>query len=58
MVGEMRTEFSRVKGQARISSVLTIPNGSEGFEIYIDASELGLGCILMQYGKVIAYTSR
>lgn len=38
--------------------VLTIPEGSEGFVIYSDASKQGLGCVLMQHGKVIAYASR
>nr|GFB90393.1 putative reverse transcriptase domain-containing protein [Tanacetum cinerariifolium] len=38
--------------------VLTLPSGSGGFQIYIDASKKGLGCVLMQHGKVIAYASR
>nr|GEW31998.1 retrotransposon protein, putative, Ty3-gypsy subclass [Tanacetum cinerariifolium] len=29
-----------------------------GYQIYSDASKKGLGCILMQHGKVIAYASR
>nr|GFC93816.1 putative reverse transcriptase domain-containing protein [Tanacetum cinerariifolium] len=29
-----------------------------GFQIYSDASKKGLGCVLMQHGKVIAYSSR
>nr|GFB45061.1 retrovirus-related Pol polyprotein from transposon 17.6 [Tanacetum cinerariifolium] len=29
-----------------------------GFQIYSDASKKGLGCVLMQHGKVIAYDSR
>ncbi|GJZ16981.1 putative reverse transcriptase domain-containing protein [Tanacetum coccineum] len=31
---------------------------SDGFQIYSDASKKGLGCVLMQHGKVIAYASR
>ncbi|GJS69832.1 retrotransposon protein, putative, ty3-gypsy subclass [Tanacetum coccineum] len=31
---------------------------SGGFQIYSDASKKGLGCVLMQHGKVIAYASR
>ncbi|GJS25792.1 retrotransposon protein, putative, ty3-gypsy subclass [Tanacetum coccineum] len=31
---------------------------SGGFKIYSDASKKGLGCVLMQHGKVIAYASR
>ncbi|GJV68459.1 retrovirus-related pol polyprotein from transposon 17.6 [Tanacetum coccineum] len=34
------------------------PSGSGGFQIYSDASKKGLGCVLMQHGKVIAYDSR
>nr|GEV22443.1 hypothetical protein [Tanacetum cinerariifolium] len=35
-----------------------LPNGPEDFLVYYDASGLGLGGVLMQRGKVIAYTSR
>ena len=38
--------------------ILTLPSGTEGFTIYSDASHRGLGCVLMQHGKVIAYASR
>nr|GFC80972.1 reverse transcriptase [Tanacetum cinerariifolium] len=38
--------------------VLTLPSGSGGFQIYSDASKKGLGCVLMQHRKVIAYASR
>ncbi|GJX58019.1 retrotransposon protein, putative, ty3-gypsy subclass [Tanacetum coccineum] len=38
--------------------ILTLPSGSGGFQIYSDASKKGLGCVLMQHGKVIAYASR
>ncbi|XP_066168780.1 uncharacterized protein [Oryza sativa Japonica Group] len=31
---------------------------SKGFQVYCDASKLGLGCVLMQDGKVVAYASR
>ncbi|WMV46516.1 hypothetical protein MTR67_039901 [Solanum verrucosum] len=31
--------------------------GSEDYVIYCDASRVGLGCVLMQRGKVIAYAS-
>ncbi|GFY88898.1 hypothetical protein Acr_06g0008380 [Actinidia rufa] len=35
-----------------------LPSGTDGFTIYSDASHRGLGCVLMQHGKVIAYASR
>ena len=38
--------------------VLTLPSGDEGYTVYCDASLVGLGCVLMQNGKVIAYASR
>ncbi|GFS42569.1 hypothetical protein Acr_00g0080620 [Actinidia rufa] len=38
--------------------LLTLPSGTDGFTIYSDASHRGLGCVLMQHGKVIAYASR
>ena len=38
--------------------VLTLPEGPDGYVIYCDASGVGLGCVLMQHGKVIAYASR
>jgi hypothetical protein len=38
--------------------ILTLPLGSDGFVIYNDASRRGLGCILMQNGKVVSYASR
>ncbi|GJT58768.1 putative reverse transcriptase domain-containing protein [Tanacetum coccineum] len=35
-----------------------LPDGVEDFMVYCDASNQGLGCVLMQRGKVIAYASR
>ncbi|KAL4030768.1 hypothetical protein IC575_009020 [Cucumis melo] len=35
-----------------------MPDGSGSFVIYSDASKKGLGCVLMQQGKVVAYASR
>ena len=41
-----------------ITPVLTILYSGEKFTIYSNASHQGLGCVLMQDGKVIAYGSR
>ena len=38
--------------------VLSLPTDLEQFVIYCDASRQGLGCVLMQAGKEIAYASR
>lgn len=35
-----------------------LPLGTRGFAIYCDASRVGLGCVLIQHGKVVAYASR
>ena len=38
--------------------VLAQPNIERPFDIYCDASGIGIGCVLMQEGRVIAYASR
>ncbi|GJY03963.1 putative reverse transcriptase domain-containing protein [Tanacetum coccineum] len=38
--------------------ILALPEGSENFVVYCDASRKGLGAVLMQWEKVIAYASR
>ncbi|GJX89159.1 putative reverse transcriptase domain-containing protein [Tanacetum coccineum] len=40
------------------ASILALPEGSENFVVYCDASRKGLGAVLMQREKVIAYASR
>jgi hypothetical protein len=37
--------------------VLILPDITKTFDIYCDASRQGLGCVLMQDGKVVSYTS-
>ena len=41
-----------------MAPILTIPEGEDGFVIYFDAFGQGLGAIIMQHGRVIAYASR
>ena len=38
--------------------VLAQPNIERPFDIYCDASRIGIGCVLMQESRVIAYASR
>nr|GEX81591.1 retrovirus-related Pol polyprotein from transposon 17.6 [Tanacetum cinerariifolium] len=54
----LRTSFEELKQRLVSAPVLTLLSGSDEFQIYSDASKKGLGCVLMQHGKVIAYASR
>ncbi len=47
-----------MKHRLATAPVLTLLSGTGGFVIYSHASYKGLGCVLMQHGKVIAYASR
>jgi hypothetical protein len=50
--------FEELKERLTIAPVLIMLDIHKGFDVYCDASHLGLGCVLMQEGKVIAYASR
>ena len=54
---ECERSFQELKKRLTSALILTIPTNGEGFIIYSDASKKGLGCVLMQRGKVIAYAS-
>ncbi|GJU13193.1 putative nucleotidyltransferase, ribonuclease H [Tanacetum coccineum] len=56
--GERQESFKELKWRLVSDPILTLPSGSGGFQVYSDASKKGLGCVLMQHGKVIAYASR
>nr|GEV61717.1 hypothetical protein [Tanacetum cinerariifolium] len=47
-----------IKDFSKIAKSLTVLTQKKYFLVYCDASSLGLGCVLMQRGKVIAYASR
>ncbi|GKB13050.1 putative reverse transcriptase domain-containing protein [Tanacetum coccineum] len=51
-------QFLGLAGYYRSAPILALPEGSEGFVVYCDASHKGLGTVLMQRDKVIAYASR
>ncbi|GKD28196.1 putative nucleotidyltransferase, ribonuclease H [Tanacetum coccineum] len=55
---EQENAFQTLKDKLCNAPVLALPNGLENFVVYCNASGLGLGCVLMQRGKVIAYASR
>ncbi|KAI3750191.1 hypothetical protein L2E82_20820 [Cichorium intybus] len=50
--------FQTLKKALCSAPILSLPEGTEDFVVYCDASNQGLGCVLMQRGKVIAYASR
>ncbi|GKE87332.1 putative reverse transcriptase domain-containing protein [Tanacetum coccineum] len=50
--------FQQLKQKLCSAPILLLPEGSEDFVVYCDASRKGLGAILMQREKVIAYVSR
>ncbi|GKA72403.1 putative reverse transcriptase domain-containing protein [Tanacetum coccineum] len=55
---EQKRAFQTLKDKLCNAHVLALPDGPEDFVVYCDASGLGLGCVLIQRGKVIAYVSR
>ena len=55
---EQEKSFLEIKTRLTSAPVLNVPSGIEDFVIYSDASELGLGCVLMQHERVIAYVTR
>jgi hypothetical protein len=50
--------FQELKTRLTTTPVLTLPHASKDFVVYCDASRQGLGFVLMQGGKVVAYASR
>ncbi|GKB08193.1 putative reverse transcriptase domain-containing protein [Tanacetum coccineum] len=50
--------FQTLKNKLCSAPILALPQGAENFIIYCDASHKGLGAVLMQNEKVIAYASR
>ena len=50
--------FQELKDRLTSAPISTLPEGNDCFVVYCDASRVGLGSVLMQHGKVIAYASR
>ncbi|GJX21963.1 putative reverse transcriptase domain-containing protein [Tanacetum coccineum] len=50
--------FRLIKQKLCSAPILALPEGREDFVVYYDASHKGLGAVLMQREKVIAYASR
>ena len=47
-----------MKRRLTSSPILIVPDRGQGYTVYCDASSAGLGCVLMQSGRVVAYGSR
>ncbi|WVZ80237.1 hypothetical protein U9M48_027730 [Paspalum notatum var. saurae] len=50
--------FQSLKRSLTTAPVLAQPDVTKPFDVYCDASGNGLGCVLMQEGRVVAYASR
>src|SRR3954462_9856650 len=50
--------FQELKRRLISAPILIMSDITNSFEVYYDASKIGLGCVLMQEGKVISYLSR
>ncbi|GJV51395.1 putative reverse transcriptase domain-containing protein [Tanacetum coccineum] len=55
---EQEKAFQTLKDKLCNAPVLALPDGPKDFVVYCDASGIGLGCVLMQRGKVISYAYR
>ena len=50
--------FHTLRAQLTTVPVLAQPDNTKPFDVYCDASGIGLGCVLMHDNRVIAYASR
>ncbi|XP_020553067.1 uncharacterized protein LOC110012712 [Sesamum indicum] len=50
--------FEKLKKRLTSAPILALPSEDGGYVVFTDASRQGLGCVLMQHGRVIAYASK
>ncbi|GKD35081.1 putative reverse transcriptase domain-containing protein, partial [Tanacetum coccineum] len=55
---DQESAFQLLKQKLCEAPILALPEGNDNFVVYCDASHQGLGAVLMQREKVIAYASR
>ncbi|GKE93502.1 putative reverse transcriptase domain-containing protein, partial [Tanacetum coccineum] len=55
---DQESAFQLLKHKLFEAPILALPEGNDDFVVYCDASHQGLGAVLMQREKVIAYASR
>ena len=49
--------FQELKMRLTLASILIVPKQGQRYTVYCDASRDGLGCVLMQSRRVVAYGS-
>ena len=54
----VKKSFEKLKFSLTTTPVLALPLGSGGFVVFCDISRVGLGCVLMQHERFIAYALR
>jgi hypothetical protein len=55
---ECQASFEELNKHLTSAPVLVLPDVTKKFDIYCDTSRRGLGCVLMQEGKIVCYASR
>ena len=50
--------FQELKRRLSSASILIVPERGQRYTVYCDASKDGLGCVLIQSRRVVAYGSR
>ncbi|XP_041017941.1 uncharacterized protein LOC121260164 [Juglans microcarpa x Juglans regia] len=56
--GKCEKSFQELKKRLTTTPILALPEPHKPFVVFSDASKFGLGCVLMQEGRVVAYASR
>ena len=49
--------FQKLRRRLTNAPILIVPERGKGYTVYCEASRAGLGCVLMQFGRVVAYGS-
>ena len=57
-IDKCQDSFKQLKEMLVEAPVLTQSTSGREYTLYSDASRIGLGCVLMQDGKVVVYASR
>jgi hypothetical protein len=57
-IEECEIAFHTLRKLLTTTPVLAQPDIEKPFDVFCDASKIGLGCVLIQEGRVIAYASR